>query len=464
MTRTSPIRQVWLTAAAIITAISLVAVDAIVTSAAEPPARPAAVSLTVGEPVVVAQAPPELDRAAGGWGRWQFPYLRRLRDGRLHASFSVEPDAASSYGAPMGHAYSEDQGQTWRVGPAQVGHDVEDGVLLPNGDRLQPVQRPARRAEDFDLPKSVCDYVCSFQFPQSLYRAEELPAELNEWRFRRLPTGQSEWIEEVADMRIPDQLRCVIREDARGAPPGIGGIEQVRQGPLPTPFLWGKIRVAPDGSLWAATYALRLQDGKPLYLPLFLRSRDQGRSWELLGEIPYRGDPDVDPLAEKREGFTEPDYDFRPDGSVICLMRTSDGHGHGPLYLTRSADGGRTWSRPVAFDRGFDGGKMPQLLTLDNGVTLASYGQSGGPGHIAVRATTDPAGLEWQPPVEARFSPPVSGGWNSCGHTEMVPLGRDRALLVYSDFNFPDPEGRPRKTILVREITTEIAPNENGAR
>ena len=55
-------------------------------------------TLTIGEPVVVAQAPVEIDRAATGWGRWQFPYLRRLRDGRLHASFSVEPDAASSYG------------------------------------------------------------------------------------------------------------------------------------------------------------------------------------------------------------------------------------------------------------------------------------------------------------------------------------------------------------------------------
>jgi len=46
--------------------------------------------------VIVAQAPVELDRAAAAWGRWQFPYLRRMRDGRLHASFSVEPDAASS--------------------------------------------------------------------------------------------------------------------------------------------------------------------------------------------------------------------------------------------------------------------------------------------------------------------------------------------------------------------------------
>ena len=417
------------------------------------------VDLRAHDPVVVAQAPVGLDRAAAAWGRWQFPYLRRLRDGRLHTSFSLEPDAVSSYGAPMGHAYSDDEGRTWRVAPPQVGHEAEDGLLLPNGDRLQPVQRPARRAEEFDLPKSVCDYVCSFQFPRSLYRAGDLPAELNEWRFRRLSAGKSEWVEEVADMRIPHQLRFVIQEDAHGATPGVGGIGQVRRGPLPTPFLnfcLGKMRVAPDGSLWAITYAWRLQAGRPQYAPLFLRSLDQGHTWDLLGEIPYAGDPDADPLADKREGFWESDYNFRPNGSVICLMRTSDGFGHGPLYLARSVDEARTWSRPVAFDRAFDGGKMPQLLTLDNGVTLAAYGQSGGPGYFAVRATTDPAGLDWQAPVYTPVSPPAPGAWDTCGHTEMVTLDQRRALIVYSDFNYPDAEGRARKTILVRVIETDI--------
>ena len=52
------------------------------------------VRIALSEPIVVAQAPPELDRAAGGWGRWQFPLLGRVADGRLHASFSVEPDSS----------------------------------------------------------------------------------------------------------------------------------------------------------------------------------------------------------------------------------------------------------------------------------------------------------------------------------------------------------------------------------
>ncbi|MCF7853329.1 MAG: glycoside hydrolase [Candidatus Pacebacteria bacterium] len=419
------------------------------------------VHLMLNDPIIVAQAPVDLDRAGDAWGRWQFPYLRRLSDGRLHVSFSVEPDSASSYGKPMAHAYSDDEGQTWRLGPPQVGHETEDGVLLPNGDRLQPVQRPAKRAEEYDLPDSVCDYVCTFGYPRSLYRAEDLPPELNEWRFRRLTAGKSDWVEEVADMRIPDQLRSVIKEDARGTNPENGPVQQVIKGPLPTPFLRGKIRIAPDQSLWAVTYSTRLSGKRPQSRPLFLQSVDWGHTWTCLGDVPYEGDVNVDPLADKRDGFTEPDYNFRPDGSVICLMRTSDGNGHGPLYLARSTDGARTWSRAVAFDTTFDGGKMPQLLTLDNGVTLASYGQSGGPGYIAVRATTDPAGLDWQPPVHAHFSPPAPGGWNSCGHTEMVALDDNRALIVYSDFNYRDAHGQPRKTVLVRVIETNIGEKEN---
>jgi len=54
---------------------------------------------------------------------------------------------------------------------------------------------------------------------------------------------------------------------------------------------------------------------------------------------------------------------------------------------------------------------MPQLLTLKGGVTLASYGQSGGPRYIAVRATTDLAGLDWQPPVPITHDwQPLNGG------------------------------------------------------
>ena len=95
---------------------------------------PTRVTVTLDEPVVVAQAPPDLDRARAGWGRWQFPHISRLADGQLLVRFSIESDSRESRGKPAAHAYSSDNGRTWRLGEPQVGHEVEDGVLLPNGD------------------------------------------------------------------------------------------------------------------------------------------------------------------------------------------------------------------------------------------------------------------------------------------------------------------------------------------
>jgi hypothetical protein len=414
----------------------------------------ASVSVTLGDPVVVAQGPVELDRAGGAWGRWQFPFISRLHDGRLQVRFSIEPDSVESYGLPVANVYSSDNGRNWRMGEPRTGSEVEEGVLLANGDRLKSVQLESKKAGDFDLPTSVCNFVCSYGYPNSLYRVEDLPKELVEWRFSRLPAGTHRWIEEIAAVHIPGGLRGVLAEKARGAQPGIGSIDQVREGALALPFLYGKMRVAPDHSLWAVTYEWRLFDGTPRYAPIFLRSMDEGHTWNMVSAIRYQGDVQADPPAEKRDGFTEPDYNFRPDGSIICLMRTMDGHGHGPLFLTRSADQGRTWSRPVVFD---SFGKMPQLLTLDNGVTLATYGASGGPGYFVVRATCDPSGLVWGNPIRTPVSPPEPGAWDTCGHTEMVALDDHRAVMVYSDFNFPDASNIKRKTILVREIKVAIA-------
>jgi len=405
--------------------------------------------LYLDKPVVVAQAPPELNRAADGWGRWQFPHITRLKDGRLMVYFSIEPDSAWSYGKPVGVAFSSDNGKTWNLGAKQTVHEIDNGVLLPNGDRLKPVTLKTRHAEDFDLPPSVHDWICTYGYPRSIYCAEDLPKELRGWRFSRLPAGKRQWIEEDAIMHIPDELRVVTNEKAQHAilPENV---EQVRRGALPLPFISGRIHIAPDKSLWAVTDMCRQYKEKILWAPIFLRSIDYGHTWYMFGEIQYKGgDGNHDPHASEREGFTETDYNFRPDGSVICLMRTSDGNGVGPLYLTRSVNYWRTWSKPQVFD---NFGKWPQLLPLDNGVTLASYGQSGGPGYFVVRATSDPSGLDWQAPVKMMLSPEAKEAWDTCGHTEMIVLDSNHALIVYSDFNYPDSRGIKRKTILTRLI------------
>ena len=411
------------------------------------------VAVTIGEPGIVVQGPPELDRAAADWGRWQFPLLNRQPDGQLHVCFSIEPDSYASQGRPKGHAYSSDNGITWQSGRAQVGHKADEGILLPNGDRLKPVKLQARNAEEFDLPESVSNFICSYGYPRSLYCAQGLPEELTEWRFSRLPSGENDWIEEVAEMHIPNEVRCVIQENRRHSEEIADNIGGVKQGVFPLPSLRGKISLAPDGSLWASHYDWRLFDSRPCYVPMFFRSLDNGHTWELHSQIRYQPDESTDPFALKRDGYTEPGYSFMPDGSVICLMRTMDGNGHGPLYLSRSNDLGRSWSRPELFDTF---GKKPQLLRLRNGVTLSAHGASGGPGYFVLRATSDPSGRNWQKPVTFPISPPEPDVWDTCGHAAMVALNDNAALIVYSDFNYPDTDGVKRKTILVRSIKTQL--------
>ena len=417
----------------------------------------AEVTIKLGDPVVVARAPADLDRAAHGWGRWQFPKLSRLADGRLLVTFSLEPDSYASSGKPVGCAYSSDDGETWQAGEPQPRSVLEQGTRLPNGDRLKPVELPPAAATNDELPAPECNFVCSYGYPRSLYRADKLPAELRGWRFRRLVAGSSQWIEESAEVDIPDELVHVTAENQRGATPGVGASQAVTDGPLSRPYLWGRLHVAHDQSLWGVTYLWRLHSGNPHYGPVFLRSTDHGHAWRMAGEIRYRADIGKDPHAERRDGLTEPDYSFRPDGSLICLMRTMDGNGHGPLLLTRSGDRGRSWSDPVRFATF---GKTPQLLTLDGGVTLATYGASGGPGFFVVRATTDPAGMHWGPPLKVPLRPPSGNAWDTCGHTELAALGPHAALMVYSDFNVPDNSDRLRKTILVRTI--HISPGSDA--
>ena len=114
---------------------------------------------------------------------------------------------------------------------------------------------------------------------------------------------------------------------------------------------------APSGvrSIPCASSVARVQTANSI---VFLRSEDHGYTWGVLGEIPYRPDRAADPQADRRDGFTEPEFNLMPDGSVLCLIRTHDLLGVGPLYWCRSLDSGQSWSHPHVFD---DCGVWPRL-------------------------------------------------------------------------------------------------------
>ena len=379
--------------------------------------------ITLGEPVLVHQAPVEVKE----WGPWQFPHLERLADGRIHLEFHVEADSVTAYGLPSRHALSADEGKSWE---AVEGRDARGGQLLPNGDRLLPIQLQSRNRDKVTLPEPVLVQEDAPNRITHIYRGADFSAELSGWRFLRLRSGESTWIEETASVNMPGEIR-IVREGMYAFWPS---------------FHHGRLQLAPDGSLCSALHTKRIVGGRVQTANgiVFLRSEDHGYRWDLLGEIPYRPDTTADPQADRRDGFTEPEFNVMPDGTVLCLLRTHDLLGVGPLYWCRSLDSGQTWSHPRVFD---DCGVWPRMLTLGNGITLASYGRPG----LYVRATADPAGLEWEQRVVA--VEPAEGRRDTCSYSALLALDDRTALLAYSDFNYPDKQGRKCKTILVRTVT-----------
>ena len=397
--------------------------------------RSAKTHLSMGRTAVVAQAAPEI----AGWGPYQFPWIERLADGALHVTFHLHADSATSYGLSSGHAISRDEGKSWQrvAAPPSPG-----GLLLPNGDRLlADCARPIPMA-GLSLPPAMASRHSSYE-DFEYYGADALPPELvKAWPFLRLARGETEWKQEWA---------TVIFHQA-------ADVRTVTEKVLVVPYFeHNRIRVAVDGSLLATLYAMppcfvgrRRNIAQRGFLTVLVVSHDFGRTWREIGAIPYEPDFTADRHWDARDGFSEPQVNEMPDGSLFALLRSEDGNGgsdNAPLYWARSEDHGVTWSRPLVFD---DRGVWPQLLTLESGGTLASYGRPG----LFVRTTLDPAGRQWEDRVtvvDPAADTPHTNTY-TCAYSGLIALSPSCALLVYSHFKHPDSQNRPCKTILSRII------------
>jgi hypothetical protein len=376
----------------------------------------------LGEPVVVVVASkPEK------WGFYQFPDLNRWEDGRLCASWSMAQDSATAYGSAPSVATSKDGGRTWMPHTGAWG---VSGLLLPNGDRIAITTPKSRPVGELKLPEPAGVAVDTYgKIKRPMYRLTDLPPELRVVHLKRLAKGAKEWSAEQARLDDPRALRY-----------STGGVFPI--------VWWGDLRVAPDGSILAGIYpGYRLRDDgtmDPKGNVFFYRSADAGRSWQVQGRILYSPDLAADPKGDARDGFTEPAFDILPGGVCLCVLRTTDGVGIGPMYASRSTDFGKTWTRPEVLARS---GVLPKLLRLDNGIVVLSSGRPG----VQLRFSTDSKGSVWSDAFEML---PYKGDSDevSCGYTALLPTGPDRFLIAYSDFRQPNEAGQPRKAVKIREI------------
>ena len=371
--------------------------------------------LELSEPVIAGQG------KCSVWGPYQFPELMYTRSGSILCSWAMHHDTIE-YTGETGEAVSDDSGLTWR---ARTENDIPVyTVPMGNGKCFADfVGKGAHHVDWIGKYTPVCQ-----RHGIRIYSANEIPECDKSLLCREYDplTGEIStfpvtlnWPDMPLMVYPGDQVYPICQVMALGSRNGM---------------------IALDDGLYFCTYCgshTQSESFRGFNSVYIFRSTDCGRSWNLLSRL------DVDEVtfhpAEHFEGLDEPMMSEMPDGSVVMLMRSGSGL---PSWIVRSTDHCRTWSTPEKFD---DIGVLPFLLTLDCGVTLASYGRN----KLYLRATSDPSGMDWQDHTEILLSP----GNASCYYTDMIPLSETEALWTYTDFHYPSPDGEPMKTVLTRKIT-----------
>lgn len=392
--------------------------------------------LEISEPIVVAQQEKSGDNS---WGYFQFPRMCYTENGNILMRVANKKDSMATYSGEYLYYISEDHGQTWRE--CNEADSLADfSLLMDNGCYYQgPVL-----LDTSPIDGSLNDMVPYFTAEDKrgrhdLYWANEITTALGGYTATEFDprTGNENQFE---TSYVWDERPIVVTNGLL-----VPNNRWLYSYKMHTP---NSIIKEKDGSLFAAVYGRGGEKGDASYIKdscmynvFFLRSNDNGRTWSYVAEILSQGI-----CAADSDGFGEPCLTVAPDGRYCVLIRSGAGY---PCYFSYSLDEGQSWSEPIEFD---DVGVDPQLLTLDCGVTLASYGRPG----IYLRATDDPGCVSWNDPTKITLSKETANSYvrDSCCYTSLIQIDEYTALLAYSDFNYPsltDPD-ETAKTILIRKV------------
>ena len=393
--------------------------------------------IEIGKPSIVAQG----DNT--GWGNYQFPDIHYTKSGSIYVTWAMRPDDVNFYGGKsFGEAISDDLGVTWKEPDERCA--VIPNTLLKNGKAFKGFKKEFAFKSDY-----IALHTPLVEHKGVKYHFVEDIKEFDDKVFGvEVDTETGE--ESLFEVKINwNNLALIEYPDSRI---------------LPTAYMMAA----------CGEYAKALRIGDALYFATYhrsfdihaktresavnkyvlessvfvFRSVDEARTWDCISQITVSDDEYRE--EDGFEGFDEPLMEIMADGSVVMLMRSGAPKSpfdpdRFPCYITRSTDACRTWSKPEKFD---SVGVLPQLLRLGCGVTLATYGRPG----LFLRATDDPSGREWAEHIEIDLVP--NSHDRSCYYTRLLPIDDHSALLVYSDFNYPDKvSGKPKKTVLARRIT-----------
>ncbi|MCX6992681.1 MAG: sialidase family protein [Kiritimatiellaeota bacterium] len=152
-----------------------------------------------------------------------------------------------------------------------------------------------------------------------------------------------------------------------------------------------------------------------------MHSTDKGKTWNYRATVVY--DPEIG-----IEGANESALLQLPNKAILCFMRTGAaiaGIKYTPLYLSRSTDEGKTWSKPAPIA---DRGVYPNVARAQSGILAVVYGRPGN--WVAFSADN---GNTWQGHL-------CFGKEPSSFYDFIAAVDKDTFLLIYSRIGVLDTE------------------------
>lgn len=293
----------------------------------------------------------------------------RDEKGRLYAAWSGE---RVQHLCPFGKnlmSVSDDGGESWSC-PMIINDtwldDRDTGICSMGNDRLI--------MSYFNNPKKIyLDQLPRIENGSETYSAAMTLAYVNEYN------------------RMPDD------EDPNGEVYHPGSFTRVS---LDGGKTWEKANRAPVTSPHGPIYT---KAGKLLWLGkgfsadrektvLAIESDDMGKTWKILSSIDLPRDVFVNGHTGDKLDFNEPDVVELSDGTLLGAIRVQGSKdGFFASFLCRSADGGKTWTRPEQF---VPCGAPPHLMQLRDGRIICTFSRREAPSAIRGIVSED-GGKTW---------------------------------------------------------------------
>lgn len=307
-------------------------------------------------------------RATEGPFRYQaWPSICQDEDGVLYAAWS---GLRSSHVCPFGKdlmSISRDGGETWSC-PAVINDtwlDDRDAGLTYLGDGKMALTYFCHPAEIYRT--TWRNWILDDTEPQFRSMAEGFLKAYEHYTPEMNRTGSFIRISEDYGKSWGEPIKSVV-----SAPHGVVKTISGRLLYLGTEFNAHPSRY--DKAFSAEGDNVPPEDRERIFL---YESFDDGLTWKKISKLP---------LDETASCFKlhEPHIVELPSGELIAAIRAEDEASVGKfsIYFMSSTDGGKTWSRPWAFDRI---GSPPHLLLRKDGSVVVTYGRRAAP--FGIRAS-----------------------------------------------------------------------------